>query len=88
MIPGALALSITAMAVAGGIAWGQAKERLSDLEDGARSQEIANGKVQEIWREQGVLKNKIENLSQQQQAFHTDTKQAIERVLQHLRAAR
>lgn len=68
--------------------WGQSKQRLDSLEGRAEKQELVGEKVQEIWREQGVLKNKIENLSVQQREFHNDTKRSIERVLQYLRTAR
>ncbi len=87
-IPGSLAISIIIIAVVGGMTWGQSKQRLDSLEGRAEKQELVGEKVQEIWREQGVLKNKIENLSVQQREFHNDTKRSIERVLQYLRTAR
>lgn len=88
VIPIALAVSLGITAVAGGVAWGQAGQRITSLERQAEKQETANANVQRIWRKQGVLETQINTLGVQQRLFRKDTKAQLEQVLQHLRNQR
>ena len=84
VIPATLALSILGTAALGGVGWGQMSTRMNNLEKKVDRQGSVQDKIGEIDKKQGVLAEKIENLTYEQREFRKDTKQALDRILRIL----
>lgn len=84
VIPITLALSILGIAAVGGVGWGQIKSRVGTLESEVKRQSNVQEKIGEIDKKQGVLAEKIENLTREQREFRRDTKRALARILRIL----
>lgn len=83
-IPLGLAASILGVVVAGSVAWGQMKSKVELLERQALSQHETEKKVGEIAVEQGILREKVDGLVNQQSEFREDTKDSLKRILRLL----
>ena len=84
VIPATLAISILGTAILGGVGWGQMKTRVEGLEKEVVRQGNVQEKIGEIDNKQGVLAEKIENLTREQREFRRDTKLALDRILRIL----
>lgn len=84
VIPATLAISILGTAVLGGVGWGQMKTRIDGLEKEVERQGSVQEKIVEIDKTQGILSEKIENLTREQREFRKDTKLALDRILRIL----
>ena len=84
VIPATLAISILGTAIAGGVGWGQMSTRVEGLEKEVERQGNVQEKIGEIDKAQGVLTEKIENLTREQREFRKDTKLALDRILRIL----
>ena len=81
MIPITLAMSILGIAAVGGVGWGQMSTRVKSLEKEVERQGSVQDKIGKIDKKQGILAEKIENLTREQREFRKDTKQALDRIL-------
>ena len=84
VVPITLAMSILGIAAVGGVGWGQMSTRVDGLEREVARQGNVQEKIGEIDKKQGVLTEKIENLTREQREFRKDTKQALDRILRIL----
>ncbi len=84
VIPATLAISILGIVAVGGVGWGQMSSRLNNLENEVERQGDVQEEIWEIDKKQGILAEKIENLTREQREFRKDTKQALDRILRIL----
>lgn len=84
VIPATLAMSILGIAAVGGVGWGQMETRIEGLEKEVERQGNVQEKIVEIDKNQGILTEKIENLTREQREFRKDTKLALDRILRIL----
>ncbi len=80
VIPGALALSMVALAVAGGIAVGEAGNQINQLQAQVERQEKINDQVRGMDKTQGIIHQRIESLTTEQREFRADTRRALEQI--------
>ena len=88
LIPIGLAFSILGVAVTGGIGWGSLQAEMKNTKDYIREQSEQNKgirrDVNRLSREQGVMKEKVDNLDEKQEQFRKDTKDSLGRILDSL----
>lgn len=95
VMPVAMAGSIVVLAVVGGIAWGQTKQEISShiqnfndfkaregVIDRLQWEQIDN--VDDVKREQAVIKERLKNLSEKQSEFRAETNSKLNTIINKL----
>lgn len=72
----------------GGIGWGSLQAEMKNTKDYIRQQSEQNEgirrDVNRLSREQGIMKEKVDNLDEKQKQFRSDTKDSLQRILNNL----